>query len=263
MMSMPDSHPTPNEPRTPIPVTPEADEPNASDAPLRLARFPLVVAALMFIAGLLIYRHLPERIPMHWNMQGAIDRWSERSIPNVFFQPLIVIAMGLLAWALPRIDPLRHSYGRFKASYYLIIDIIVALMALLYAITLYAAFNTTVPVGVIVPVSVGLLLALIGNQLAKVRRNFFIGIRTPWTLASDAVWTRTHRIGARIFMFAGLGAALAAFLPSPYNFVVFMVIVLGASVAVLAISYLLYRRIERPAPLSASAPASRHTPDVR
>jgi uncharacterized membrane protein len=119
------------------------------------------------------------------------------------------------------------------------------LLALLYAIMLYAAFNTAVPVGIVVPVSIGLLLALIGNQLAKVRRNFFVGIRTPWTLASDVVWTRTHRIGARVFMFAGLGAALAAFLPPPYNFVVFMTIVVGASAAVLVISYMIFRRLEQ------------------
>jgi uncharacterized membrane protein len=258
MTSMQGSHSTPNPRPAPILAPPED---GATEAPLRLGRFPIVVAALMFIAGLLVYPHLPERIPMHWNMQGGIDRWGEHSIPNVFFQPLLVVALALLAWALPRIDPLRRSYGRFRSSYYLIIDIIAAMLALLYAVTLYASFNTTVPVGVVVPVSVGLLMALIGNQLAKVKRNFFVGFRTPWTLASDVVWTRTHRIGARVFMFAGLGAALAAFLPPPYNFVVFMVIVLGASAAVLAISYVIYRHIDqRPQSTGRSGEGSPHTP---
>jgi uncharacterized membrane protein len=220
--------------------TPEVRE----EQPIRWSRFQLAVAVLMIAAGVLVYPHLPARIPMHWNMGGEIDRWGDRSIPNVFFQPLIVIAMVLLAWILPRIDPFKRNYTRFAGSYMLIIDLVVGLIALLYAIALYAAFHTSIPIGTIIPICVGLLFALIGNQLSKLKRNFFIGFRTPWALASDAVWTRTHRIGARIFMLAGLGAALSAFLPPPYNFIVFMVLVMGACIAVFAVSYAIHRRLE-------------------
>jgi len=214
------------------------------ESPIRLSRFQLAVALLMFLAGVLVYPHLPERIPMHWNMHGQIDSWGQRSVPNLFFQPLVVLGMILLAWALPRIDPFKRSYQRFKGSYYLIIDVIVAFMALLYGITLYAAFHETLPVGTIVPASVGLLLAIMGNQLSKVRRNFFIGFRTPWTLASETVWVRTHRIGGRLFMLAGLGAALAAFLPAPWNMIVFMACLMGAALGTTLTSYLIYHRLE-------------------
>ncbi len=210
---------------------------------VRISRFQAAVAVLMFAAGALLYSRLPERIPMHWNIHGAIDQWGEKSIPNLFFQPLMVVLMMLLAWALPHIDPFKKSYARFHRSYYLIIDLIVAFLALLYGFTLYAAFNTSVPIGIIVPAAVGLLLAVIGNQLAKVRRNFFVGFRTPWTLASETVWTRTHRIGARIFMLAGLGAALCAFLPAPANMIVFLILVLGSCAAIYVMSYLIYRRL--------------------
>jgi uncharacterized membrane protein len=210
-----------------------------------LSRFQLAVLALMLLAGALVYRHLPERIPMHWNARGQIDGWAARSLLSAFFPVLIVLGMILLAWTLPRIDPFRRSYRRFRGSYYLIIDLIVALMALVYAVTLYSAFHPgALPVGTLVPAAVGLMMAVMGNQLAKLKRNFFVGIRTPWTLASEAVWVRTHRLGARIFVLAGLGAALSAFLPVPWNITVFMVMVLGAALSVLVVSYLIYHRLE-------------------
>lgn len=214
------------------------------ETPIRLSRFQMAVALLMLVSGVLVYPHLPERIPWHWNVRGEIDGWAERSIPSLFFQPLLVLAMTLLAWGLPRIDPLKRSYQRFQRSYYVIIDVIVAFLALIYGLTLYASFHLTLPVGIIVPAAVGLLLALLGNQLSKVRRNFFVGIRTPWTLASETVWVRTHRIGARLFILGGLGATIAAFLPAPWNFVTFMVFVIGASLGTFVASYVIYHRLE-------------------
>jgi uncharacterized membrane protein len=209
-----------------------------------LSRFQLAVALLMLLAGILVYPHLPPRIPMHWNVRGAIDSWGARNLFNVFFQPLLVIGFAFLAWWLPGRDPLKRSYGRFRGSYYLIIDMVVAFMALLYGISLYSAFRPTLPVGIIVPAAIGLLFAVIGNQLSKVKRNFFMGIRTPWTLSSEAVWVRTHRVGGRIFMLCGLGAAAAAFLPAPWNAIVFMVLVIGGALAMVIASYLIHHQLE-------------------
>jgi uncharacterized membrane protein len=220
------------------------DEESQPGPAIGVSRFQLAVVLLMLLAGVLAYAHLPARIPMHWNMRGEIDDWAARSFASVFFQPLIVLAMILLAWALPRIDPFKRSYARFRGSYYLIIDLIAAFMALIYAMTLYAAFRPGLPVGILVPVAVGLLLAVIGNQVAKVKRNFFVGFRTPWTLASETVWVRTHRIGGRIFLLAGLGSALSAFLPAPWNMAIFMALVLGAALSIVLISYVIYHRLE-------------------
>jgi len=222
-------------------ATGEAETPRPE---IGLSRFQLAVAVLMLLAGILVYAHLPPRIPMHWNVRGEIDSWGTRNLFNVFFQPLLVIVLALIAWGLPRLDPLRRSYARFRGSYYLIIDIIVAFLALLYGVSLYSAFHPKLPVGTIVPAAIGLMFAVIGNQLSKVKRNFFMGIRTPWTLASEAVWVRTHRIGGRIFMLCGLGAAAAAFLPPPWNGIVFAVLVVGASLALVITSYLIHHQLE-------------------
>ncbi len=209
-----------------------------------ISRFQAAVVILMFAAGALLYPRLPDRIPLHWDIRGQVDRWGARTFFNVFFPALIALGFCLLAWVLPRLDPLRRSYERFRTSYYLVLDVIVAFLAFLYGVTLYGAFNPALPVGVVVPIGVGLLMAVIGNQLGKIKRNFYIGIRTPWTLASETVWTRTHRIGGRLFVVAGLGCVPAAFLPAPMNFIVFLALVLGASLASGVISYVIYHRLE-------------------
>jgi uncharacterized membrane protein len=217
---------------------------NARRSPIGFSRFQAVIVLLMFAAGAILYPRLPERIPMHWDIHGQINGWGDRNFWNVFFPGFIALGMVILGALMPRIDPMRRSYARFRGSYYFILDLIVAFLALLHALTLYAAFHTEVKVGVLVPIGVGLLLAVIGNQLGKIKRNFFMGIRTPWTLASETVWVRTHRIAGRLFVVAGLISAAAAFLPPPWNFIAFMVLILGASMAASVISYFIYHRLE-------------------
>jgi len=227
------------------------------ERPIGVSRFQVIITLITIVATAIVYPRLPERIPLHWNIQGDIDRWGASSFGNVFLTPLILLGIVVLFWLLPRIDPFRRSYGRFAGSYTLIIDMIAAFLVLLHALTLYAAFNTDLPVGIVAPGAIGLLFAVIGNQLAKLKRNFFIGFRTPWTLASDKVWMRTHRIGARLFVAAGLAAALSAFLPPPLNFIVFLVLIVGTVAAVFLYSYLYYRQLERRGELEAAVEAAR------
>jgi uncharacterized membrane protein len=214
-------------------------------SPIRVSRFQAAVLVVMTVAGAVLYPSLPARIPQHWNAAGQIDAWATKSLLSVFLFPLIVLGLVGLAWLLPRIDPLKASYKRFAGSYYLVMDVIVGFMAFIYAVMLYAAFNPAVQTSVLIPAAVGLLLAVLGNQLGKVKRNFFVGIRTPWTLASERVWTETHRIGGRVFVGCGIALALSAFLPTPYNAIGFIVAVLVAVAGTVGLSYMIYKRLER------------------
>jgi uncharacterized membrane protein len=227
----------------------------ASEAQVKVSRFQVAVAALMVVAGALLYPSLPARIPQHWDVYGKIDRWADKSLLSVFFPVLIVAVMIVLYWALPRLDPMKKSYARFRHSYALMIDMVVGFMAFIYAITLYAAFHPAVPVDVAISVGVGLLLAALGNQMSKVKRNFFVGIKTPWTLASEKVWTRTHRLSARLWVWGGLAAALCGFLPAPFNFVLFITIAMALGAGSVLLSYLIYRDLERRGELEPIGPA--------
>lgn len=217
----------------------------APDHPPGMSRFQLATAAVMLVAGAIVYPFLPETIPQHWDAFGRVDRWAPRSLGTVFFPVIIVLAMAGLFWLLPRIDPFRKSYLRFAKTYTLVVDFVVAFMAFVYAVTLYGAFHPDVQVRVLVPFAVGLLFAAIGNQMSKMERNFFMGIRTPWTLASERVWKQTHLFGARVFVAAGLTTALSALLPPPYSFFVLIVILTVATAAVTVASYVIYTRLDK------------------
>lgn len=215
------------------------------DHPPGMSRFQLATAAVMLVAGAIVYPYLPDTIPRHWDAFGRVDRWAQRSLWSVFFPVVIVLVMAGLFWVLPRIDPFKKSYLRFAKTYTLVVDLVVAFMAFIYAVTLYGAFHPDVQVRFLVPFAVGLLFAAIGNQMSKMERNFFMGIRTPWTLASEKVWKETHLFGARVFVAAGLTTALSALLPPPYSFYVLIAVLTAATAAVTVASYVIYSRLEK------------------
>lgn len=215
-----------------------------------VSRFQLAVVALMFAAGAFAYPYLPARIPTHWNVSGEIDNWATTNPVSVFLIPVIALGLVGLAVFLPNIDPLKRNYEKFMSTYYYVIDLIIAFFAFLYGLTLYAAFDNAVSIGTAVPLGIGLMLAALGNRLGKVKKNFFLGIKTPWTLASETVWNRTHRIAAKLFFVGGIVAALTAFLPAPYNFAAFITVVIGISVAATLVSYVIYHSLEKRGQLS-------------
>jgi len=142
------------------------------------------------------------QLPIHWNIEGKVDRYSEASYA-LFIPPAVMFfvlgVLSLLKWLEPRKENLKQSTP--------------AVSAITFAITLFmlvleggyiAIVNgLDVPMGKLITFSVGLLFMVIGNYLSKTRSNFFIGIRTPWTLSSDDVWQKTHRLGSKLMVFAG------------------------------------------------------------
>ncbi|MBX6351673.1 MAG: SdpI family protein [Clostridia bacterium] len=158
-----------------------------------------------------VYPRLPERVPTHWNLYGQPDAWGS---------PIAVIAFGLslplavygLMWVVPRIDPRRANYVRFGGAYAVFRSAILVVLLGVFAAALASGAGYPVPIGRVVPAAVGLLLMVIGDLMGQVRHNYFVGIRTPWTLANEEVWRRTHRVGAYTFVVGGLALiALGAF----------------------------------------------------
>lgn len=199
------------------------------------------VAAAMWALALGVYARLPQRIPSHWNLQGEVDGWMEKPW-GPFMQPAIATLMLGLLWLLPRIDPRRANVERFAEDRRLLINLIILFMAVVQAATFAYALGWPVQVDRVILASVGLLFVGLGNYLPRIRSNWFMGIRTPWTLDNERVWRATHRVGGRTFVAAGLVMALAALLPAPLR-----VWTAGAAIAVavvvpLVYSYVAYRR---------------------
>jgi uncharacterized membrane protein len=199
------------------------------------------VAAAMWAFALAVYARLPHRLPSHWNLQGQVDGWMEKPW-GALVQPAIATLMLALLWLLPRIDPRRANVERFAEDRRLIINLIILFFAAVQVATLGHALGWPVEVDRVILAAVGLMFVGLGNYLPRIRSNWFMGIRTPWTMDNERVWRATHRVGGRTFVAAGLVMALAALLPDaarPWT----AGAVIAAAVAVpLVYSYVAYRR---------------------
>lgn len=202
---------------------------------------PITLILIMFGFGFSLYNCLPEQIPTHWNIQGQVDGWSSKNFA-VFFFPAITLGLYLLLLFLPLIDPLRENYQKFSNVYYGIRLALILFMALLYFYTLLAGLGFEMNINYfIVPLMSGLFVVL-GIFMPRIKKNWFCGIRTPWTLQSDEVWEKTHKYAGKVFINIGILSAFTMVLGRS-AFWVFMIIVIVGALSPVVYSYLLYRKM--------------------
>jgi uncharacterized membrane protein len=206
---------------------------------------PLLIVAAAFIASAVVYPRLPERIPTHWNLAGQPDDWSNR-IWGAWVLPIFLFGMWALVQVLPRIDPRGANYAKFGGAFEGIIVSVMLFMLALHLVTLRASLGYPVQMQRVMPIGVGVLFIVIGNLLPRARPNWFVGIRTPWTLSSDRVWEKTHRFGGRVFVAGGILITIAGFLLVQWAHAVLFTVVLLCAASVLIYSYLEWKR-EQPA----------------
>lgn len=201
----------------------------------------LVLVGAMLGLALWAYPRLPEQIPTHWNVQGEVDDWGHRGI--VLLVPGIALLMWLLMLGLRRIDPRREHYAQFEPTFWLIVDAIIAFLAVVHTMMVGAALGWPMPaVDVLMPVALGVFFMVLGNFMPRVRSNWWMGVRTPWTLSSERVWRSTHRLAGRTFMAGGLLLIASVLLP-PGARVVALGVAITLSALVPAVwSYLAWRR---------------------
>lgn len=167
----------------------------------------LVLATLL--ATIWMWPHLPDNVAVHWDAHGNVDRMGGRA--ELFLMPVLMAGLLALWQVLPGISPQRYGIARFAASWWFVCLAILALLAYMQALLLCVASGAGVDMARAVPAGAALLFVLLGNVMGKVKPNFWLGIRTPWTLASERVWYATHRLAAKTMTLAGaLGLLLVA-----------------------------------------------------
>lgn len=201
----------------------------------------LLFLLLAVIAGIAAYPHLPSEVPGHWNISGQVDRYMPR-VWGAFGTTLLAAVIYFLMLVTPALDPKRENYARFAGAYRVIRLGIVILLLLLQGIVLAAGLGYSVRVDIWVPLMISILFILMGNQMGRVRFNYFVGLRNPWTLSSEQVWRKAHHFGAWIFVMMGFIGLGAAFLPVPFNAWVFFTAMVAGLVAITIYSYLVYRQ---------------------
>jgi uncharacterized membrane protein len=199
----------------------------------------LFAATLTYAA--VAYPHLPDRIPIHWNIRGEVDGWDSKN--TIFLGPGLVLIGWIMLRALPKLSPRQFTIDTFGPTFNLIMFIVSGMFAYIGCVIIYAAGHPATDVGKCMVTGIALFLAALGNLLGKTRRNFYVGIRTPWTLASERVWDATHRMGGRWMTAGGLAAAGLIILGGSI-IIAFSIIIMTCLYPVL-FSYLYYKRLEQ------------------
>lgn len=182
---------------------------------------PIIMIIISAVASIFFYQKFPETVATHWNIEGVADGFSGRAFAAFFF-PGLILALYLMFNFLPLLDPKKERYAQFVGVYLRFRDIMVFFMVFIYFITGLVNLGYNINVGLWVSGSVGLLFVLIGNYLGKIKRNWFVGIKTPWTLSSEEVWNKTHRFSGKLFIIAGLVMMISGIVPVAFRLPLFI-----------------------------------------
>ncbi len=206
----------------------------------------VAVILAVLVGTIVAYPALPSIVPLHWDVHGNINGWGPKWSLFIF-GPGMLTAMTLLFWALPWLSPKKFAVDTFRATYLYIMIVIVAMLAYCHLLVLASALSsrshTPLDVSRAIVGGICLLLALLGNVLGKVRRNFFVGIRTPWTLADERVWNATHRFAARTLFAGGLLGVLVVVVGAPLWTPIAAILI--ATLIPAVYSLVIYKQLER------------------
>jgi len=203
----------------------------------------LILVAAALIAAAVLWGRLPDPMPSHWNVAGEIDGYMSK-FWGVFLLPIITAVLLPLFMVIPHIDPLKANIAQFRNVYNLFIVFFTAYMVYIYGLTMAAALGYQFNMTYMLLPMVGLLFIGVGYLMKKAKRNFFIGIRTPWTLSDDTVWERTHQLGGTLFYIAGAVTIVCTFLGETGIWFLLAAAMIAALVPIVY-SYILYAQIEK------------------
>ena len=195
---------------------------------------------LSFVLGIYFYPQMPEKIASHWNAQGQVDGYMSK-FWGLFLIPFLLAGFGLFFFAIPRIDPLKANIEKFRKYYNGFIILFSVFMLLIYIQVILWNAGIKIAPNATLPIGIGLLFFYTGILCEKAKRNWFIGIRTPWTLSNENVWNKTHKAGGKLFKIAGIVALLGAFFQK-YALYFILVPIILVTVCTIAYSYFEYQK---------------------
>lgn len=210
---------------------------------LLLEALPLALILITFAVGVVLYPLLPNSMPSHWGINGDIDSWVNKNAAVILF-PLLTLIIYFLMTVIPVFDPLRENYRKFAIPYFWFRTVTVLFLCLLYFYSLWIALGGEMDIVYFIVPALALYFVLLGFFLPKIKRNYFVGIRTPWTLHSEKVWDMTHIFGEKVFVAAGVLSLFTVLVPY-FSFFIFISLIILASCAVSVYSYYAFKEVEK------------------
>jgi uncharacterized membrane protein len=203
--------------------------------------FEILLIAASLAATVILYPHFPVRVPIHWNIHSQPDGYGPRWT-LFLLGPGLMAAVMLMTWVLPWLSPKRFEVDSFWRTYHLVMLLVFCMMAYVDAVMLWADCGRAIDIGRVISCGVCFFYILIGNVMGKLRRNFYVGVRTPWTLASERVWNATHRFAAKTFVAGGLVGLVFSIVGL---FLCAILISLAGALAPVVYSLVYYKQLER------------------
>jgi uncharacterized membrane protein len=209
---------------------------------MKTSRITLIMLLVAFYAiALALFSRMPEPMATHWNAQGDVNGYISR-FWGMFLMPFVTTGLALFFLAIPLIDPLKSNIAKFRGYFDWFITGFTGYMLFLYILTLlwnldfrFNMFQVMLPV-------IAVFFFFVGVLIGKAKRNYFIGIRTPWTLNNDEVWDRTHRFGGQAFKIAAVICLLGIFWPKIAIWFL-LVPVFVVTVVTVIYSYVIYQKV--------------------
>jgi uncharacterized membrane protein len=215
----------------------------------------LALIAAMFVLAAWAWPRLPAQIPTHWNVQGEVDGHGNKFV-GLLVLPLTVLGIYFLMMLLPLFDPGRANYRNFAKTYNVLRLGFVAFMAVFYGATVAAAFGRPVDMTLVAFLGTAILFCVIGNLMGKIRPNWFVGVRTPWTLSSKQSWDKTHRLAGWLFLVMGALFAVVAFIHNTWTLAAMITTDALCLAWIVVYSYLVFRNDPHPMPPAGTSPST-------
>ncbi len=203
----------------------------------------ILFVVAMLVAGIFFYKDLPEMIPTHWGINGKIDDYSKKEF-FVFLIPVITLAMVGIFKIGQLMDPKKERYELFKKEWEIIQTSIVVFMSYMYFITIYLSFNQTQRIEPLLFIGMGILFMLIGNYMGKIRQNYTVGFKLPWTIDNEEVWNKTNRLGGYMFVLLGIVFLIESYILWNPAYVIVSFLLITIFIPTIY-SYVLYRKLKK------------------
>lgn len=203
---------------------------------------PLIVIVLLpFIYLAYVWNQLPEKVPIHWNIKGEIDRYGEK-IELLLIPFLLPFLVYIIFLVIPKIDP-KNKLNKMGNKLQTLKVWMTTLMSILALFIIYSAKNQSFANPNYIVLLIGVLYIILGNYFKTIKANYFIGIRTPWTLENETVWRETHKLGGKMWFIGGIIVVLSSLiLDKQPNFILFLIITGIISIIPIVYSYIIFKK---------------------
>jgi len=211
---------------------------------LKTEIIPLFFVLVSVITSFIFYSKFPNRVIVHWNFTGEANGWAGKGFAAFFFPCIIALTYFALLF-LPITDPKKDRYEEFRRIYHKFKIIFIAFFTAIYLIASLKNIGFNFNMGIVIPELIGIMFIIIGNYLGKVRRNWFLGIKTPWTLSSDIVWNKTNRFGGKIIMIIGGLMIMIGFFQTRLIAIYLMALYIALFSSIFIYSYIIYLKEQK------------------